>query len=189
YKDRVIIFQDHRVKGGSFVAAYDKLNGKELWKKPRKETVCWSSPMAIRVNGSDQVIVSSSHTVYAYDPADGKVLWTCDGNLEEVIPAPVVGHGLLFCCSGRSGPTLAIRPEGASGDVTKTHLVWKTIKGSPFVPSPLVYGEELYTINDIISVATCFDARSGKVHWQGRPAEPGKEGFPSFPEGANGPGV
>jgi outer membrane protein assembly factor BamB len=186
YKDRLILFQDHRVRSGSFVAAYDKLTGKELWKKPRKERVGWGSPVAIRVHGRDQIIVSSQFTVYAYAPDDGRVLWTCGGNLEEVIPVPVVGHGLLFCCSGRSGPTLAIRPEGARGEVTKTHLVWKTVKGSPFVPSPLLYGDELYVINDIISVATCFEAKSGKLLWQGRLGEPVKEGFSASPVGVNG---
>jgi outer membrane protein assembly factor BamB len=186
YRDKVIFFQDHRIKGGSYVAAFDKRTGKELWKTPRQETVGWGSPVAIRVDGKDQVIVSSQNTVYAYAPDDGKVLWTCAGNLFEVIPAPAVGHGLLFCCSGRAGPTLAINPAGAAGDVTKTHLAWKTTKGSPFVPSPLVYGDELYTINDIICVATCFDAKTGKVHWQGRLGAPVKEGISSTPVGVNG---
>jgi hypothetical protein len=30
----------------------------------------------------------------------------------EVIPTPVVGHGMVFCSSGRAGPTLAIKPAG-----------------------------------------------------------------------------
>lgn len=34
-----------------------------------------------------------------------------------MIPTPVVGHGLVFCASGRAGPTLAIRP-GGRGDAT-----------------------------------------------------------------------
>ena len=43
------------------------------------------------------------------------------GNTYEVIPTPVVGHGLVYCASGRAGPTIAIRP-GGSGDVTATHV-------------------------------------------------------------------
>ena len=31
-----------------------------------------------------------------------------------MIPTPVVGHGLVFCSSGRAGPTLAIRPGGSA---------------------------------------------------------------------------
>src|SRR4029450_2002999 len=49
YKDKVILFQDHRSKSGSFVVAHDKKTGKVLWKTPRKETVGWATPVAISV--------------------------------------------------------------------------------------------------------------------------------------------
>ena len=184
FKDKVIIFQEHNP--GGFIAAYDKLTGKELWRTPRKETVSWGSPIAIRVGGKEQIIVSSSMRVYGYDPDNGKEIWSCAGNLFEVIPTPVVGHDLLFCSSGRSGPTLAIRPEGAQGDITKTNVVWKTIKGSPFVPSPLLYGDYLYTVNDMLSIVSCFDARTGKQFWQERCGQPVSEGFSASPIGVNG---
>lgn len=185
YRDRVILFQDHRSASGSFVVAFDKRTGKELWKTRRKETVGWGTPVAVRVDGRDLIIVSSQQRVYAYDPADGKEVWTCGGNLFEVTPTPVVGHGLIFCCSGRAGPTLAIRPDG-KGDVTKTHLQWKVNTASPFIPSPLVYGDELYMVNDIVSVVRCFDARTGKLHYQERLGQPVKHGFSVSPVGVNG---
>lgn len=184
YKDKIIVFQEHNP--GGFIAAFDKLTGKELWKTRRKETVSWGSPIAISVDGKDQIIVSSSMRVYAYEPEKGAEIWRCEGNLFEVIPTPVVAHDLLFCCSGRAGPTLAIRPLGARGDITKTNLAWKTIKGSPFVPSPLVYGDYLYTINDMASVVNCFDARTGKSLWRERCGEPVNEGFSSSPIGVGG---
>ncbi|MCI0378109.1 MAG: PQQ-like beta-propeller repeat protein [Gemmataceae bacterium] len=185
YKDRVIIFQDHRSESGSFVAAFDKKTGKELWKTPRKEKVGWGSPIAVSVNGKDQIIVSSEFRVYAYDPADGKVLWSCAGNLVEVTPTPVVGHGLLFCCSGRVGPTLAIRPDG-QGDISKTNVAWRTIKGAPFIPSPLLDGDYIYMVNDIVSVVTCFEAKTGKLQWQERCGQEVKHGFSASPVGVNG---
>lgn len=185
YKDRVILYQDHRSAFGSFVVALDKKTGKEIWKTPRKEKVGWGSPVAISVAGHDQIIVSSEYRVYAYSPADGKELWSCAGNLVEVTPTPVVGHGMLFCCSGRAGPTLAIRPDG-SGDVTKTHLKWRTVKGSPFIPSPLLYGDYLYTVDDIVSAITCLDARSGKQVWRERCGEVVKHGYSASPIGVNG---
>src|SRR5207247_664081 len=106
YRDRVIVFQEHRGASGAFVAAFDKATGKQLWKKPRKEKVGWGSPIAVRVGDRDEIIVSSEYRVYAYNPDNGDEMWSCGGNLVEVTPTPVVGHGMLYCCSGREGPTL-----------------------------------------------------------------------------------
>ena len=184
YKDRVILYQDQRGPGG-FIAAFDAKTGAPRWRQPRTEQVGWGTPIAIRANGRDEIIVSSMRKVYAYNPDTGDVLWTAGGSLFEVIPTPVVGHGLVFASSGRAGPTLAIRP-GGSGDVTATHVAWKEVKGSPFVPSPLLYGDELYLINDMASIVTAYDAKTGTVQWQGRLGDAVREGFSASPIGVDG---
>jgi len=109
----------------------------------------------------------------------------CDGNSFEVIPTPVVGHGLVFAASGRVGPTLAIRP-GGRGNVTRTHLAWTSPKGSPFVPSPVLSGDRLYTVNDMASIVTAFEAATGKVLWQGRLGVAQREGFSASPVAVDG---
>ena len=179
YQDKVILSQELR-QGSSFLAAFDKETGEELWRTSRQSGVGWGSPVAIRVGDHDEIVVSSYRQVYSHNPLDGRVLWYCAGNTVEVIPTPVVGHGLVFCSSGRAGPTLAIRP-GGSGDVSSTLLVWRAVKGSPFVPSPLIHGEYLYLMNDMISIVTCYQARTGKVMWQGRLGKPVREGFSASP--------
>ncbi len=183
YKDRVIIYQDQR--GGGFVAAYDARTGAQVWRTARGASVGWGTPVALRVGDHDELIVSSQGTVNAYDPANGDELWSCDGNLFEVIPTPAVGAGLIFCASGRAGPTLAIRP-GGRGDVTDTHVAWQTSRGSPFVPSPLVYGDYLYTVNDMASIVTCFEAATGRVMWQQRLGSARRESFSASPIAVDG---
>lgn len=185
YQDKLIVFQDHRGKGPSFLLVLDKKTGKEIYKVPRKEKLGWGSPVIINVDGQDQLLVSSEQRVYAYDPENGKEIWTCAGNLVEVTPTPVVGEGHVYCCSGRAGPTLAIRPDG-KGDVTKTHVTWKTIKGAPFIPSPLLYRGQLYIVNDVASVVTAFEATKGKLLWDERCGEAVKHGFSASPIGVNG---
>jgi len=183
YKNRVILYQDF--DGGSFVAAFDSKSGKELWRTPRRAYVGWGTPVAVHVAGRDEIIVSSQSSVTAYDPDTGREIWVCDGNSFEVIPTPVVGHGLVFAASGRVGPTLAIRP-GGRGNVTRTHLAWMSPKGSPFVPSPVVYGDQLYTVNDMASIVTSFEAATGKVLWQGRLGVAQREGFSASPVAVDG---
>jgi outer membrane protein assembly factor BamB len=92
---------------------------------------------------------------------------------------------MVFCSSGRAGPTLAIRP-GGRGDVTNTHLVWSSPRGSPFVPSPILYGEHLYLVNDMASIVTCLDARTGRLVWQGRLGVARREGFSASPVAVDG---
>ena len=143
------------------------------------------TPVVISAKGRDELIVSSQHRVQAYDPASGKELWSVAGNTYEVIPTPVVGHGLVYCASGRAGPTIAIRP-GGSGDVTTTHVAWSVSKGSPFVPSPILVGDVLYLLNDMQSIVTAYDAKSGALLFQGRLGAERREGFSSSPIAVNG---
>ncbi len=185
YEDRVILYQDHNGPKGSFIAAYAKETGKQLWLTPRRETVGWGSPVAVRLADHDEIIVSGQRAVYGYAPSTGAELWTVKGNLSEVTPTPVVGAGLVFSTSGRAGPTLAIRP-GGRGNVTSTHIAWSTTKGSPFIPSPLIYQDRLYTINDMASVATCYRASDGELLWQGRLGEARRESFSASPIAVDG---
>ncbi|MEE8130836.1 MAG: PQQ-binding-like beta-propeller repeat protein [Vicinamibacterales bacterium] len=191
YRDTVIIYQDQgaslgsggvskRTAEGSFVIALDTRTGETRWRTERSARVGWGTPIAISVGDHDELIVSSQRQVQSYDPTTGEELWRCEGNLFEVIPTPVAGHGLVFCTSGRAGPTLAIRP-GGRGDVTETHVAWKTTRGSPFVPSPVLYGDYLYTLNDMSSIITCLNARTGEAVWQERLGRPRREGISASP--------
>jgi len=183
YGNRIIVYQDQFA--GSFIAAFDTRTGQELWRTRRTASVGWGTPIAVRVAGRDEVIVNSQQWVHAYDPASGRELWRCGGTTYEVIPTPVVGYGLVFCSSGRAGPTLAIKP-GGSGDVTRTHVAWTSPRGSPFVPSPILYGSQLYMVNDIASIVTSLDAASGRALWQGRLGVARREGFSASPVAVDG---
>ena len=105
YKDRLFIYQDHKGGGDtpSFVAAFDKNTGKQIWKTPRTEQTGWGTPVVIRAGDRDELIVSSSRRVAAYDPDSGKELWTVSGLTFEVIPTPVVAEGLATAEAERLG--------------------------------------------------------------------------------------
>ncbi|HYB96174.1 MAG TPA: PQQ-binding-like beta-propeller repeat protein [Vicinamibacterales bacterium] len=187
YKDRIFIYQDANPAPNqpAFVGAFDKNTGKPIWTTPRRESVGWGTAVVINTGERDELIVSSQRRVAAYDPDTGKELWTVSGNTFEVIPTPVVGHGLVFASSGRAGPTIAIRP-GGSGDVTSTHVAWSSPRGSPFVPSGIVVGDLLYLINDMQSILTVYEAVSGKLVYQERLGVAIREGFSASPVHVNG---
>ncbi len=54
---------------------------------------------------------------------------------------------------------IAIRP-GGHGDITATHLAWSQTRGLPYVPSPLCYRGNVYTVKNG-GMVSCFDAQSG----------------------------
>ena len=155
-----------------FVVALDKSSGKVLWKTKRvssaKKKFSFSTPLLITVNGQPQVITPGSGAVCALDPKTGREIWQARyGEGYSVIPRPVFGQGLIFIATGYDQPTvMAIRPDG-KGDVTDTHVAWTLKKGAPNTPSLLLVGEELYMVSDG-GIASCVEARTGRVHWQER---------------------
>ncbi len=56
---------------------------------------------------------------------------------------------------------------GGSGDVTETHVVWRTKRGAPSTPTPVLVGDELYFVSDA-GIASCVDAKTGERHWMER---------------------
>lgn len=156
-----------------FVVALDQETGKIRWKTDRHSMAtrkfCFSTPLVIDVAGKQQIVSPGPSAVIAYDPRDGRELWKVryEGGY-SVVPRPAYGQGLLFLSTGYDAPVLlAIRPEGAEGDVTDTHIVWQLKKQAPHNPSPLVVGNEVYVVSDG-GVATCLEAKTGTQNWQQR---------------------
>jgi outer membrane protein assembly factor BamB len=151
-----------------FVAALDKATGKIAWRKPRPSAMAYATPLLIQTGAGAQVVSPGAHRAVSYDPRTGNEIWFVRyGDGFSNVPRPVFGHGLVFLCTGFYRPELlAVRVDGR-GDVTNTHVVWKTGRGVPLTPSPLLAGGELYMISDN-GIAACLDARTGKEHWRQR---------------------
>lgn len=165
YENSLILIHDQNVAASIFIAL-DKRTGKLLWQHERPKYMGWSTPLALRVNGRDELIYAGGETVKGYDPRTGNELWTLRGPTHEVVPTPIIGQHLVYSASGRQGPTIALRP-GGRGDVTDSHFVWRTVRGGPHVPSPIYYRGRIYTVNDT-GIATCLDGETGEIVWQSR---------------------
>src|SRR4051812_40043273 len=156
-----------------YLAALDAKTGDVKWKTPRrtpaKSKFSFSTPLVIEVDGKTQVISPTSGFVGAYEPRTGEEIWRVGyGEGYSVVPRPVFADGLLFVSSGFDKAIgYAIRLSGAKGDATDTHVAWTATKGAPNTSSMIVVGDELYFVSDG-GVATCADAKTGKVHWTHR---------------------
>jgi outer membrane protein assembly factor BamB len=167
--DRLIFAADGSDQ--QFIAALNCTSGKVVWKTDRQcsyyKKFSFGTPLVITVDGKKQVVSPFSGAVASYDPQDGKELWRVQYDGYSLIPRPVFGDGMVFLSSGYDRPKLLAIRAGGSGDVTKMHIAWSTAKAAPHAPSPLLVGDALYSISDN-GITACFDARTGKVHWQER---------------------
>ena len=161
----VLVLQDNNQ--ASFIHAFDRKTGKELWKKSREERSSWTTPYILERDGKTQVIVNGATAVRSYDPTTGAVLWQCGGLGVNVIPMVVTGQEFVYAMSGqRTSPMGMAIKLGGSGDLTGTDAVrWKVTRGTPYVSSPLLYGGNLYFFQHINALLTCLDAATGQAHY------------------------
>ena len=167
---RLYIVNDNDTR--SYLAALDKLTGREIWRVAREdEKSNWSTPFIWTHGGHTEIVTTGTGRVRSYD-LDGKVLWEFGGMSSIVIPTPFTRHGLLYIASGYVGdqvrPVFAVKP-GARGDISlrpgetsNQFIAWHLPQGGPYNPSPLVYGDLYYTLYDR-GFLTCHDARTGKL--------------------------
>lgn len=160
--DAVIVVCDQ--EAGSAIFAFDKTTGEQLWRKDRDERTSWATPAVVEVDGKTQVIISATKLIRSYDAKTGALLWQCGGQTRNVIPTPVLGFGMVFCTSGYQGSSLqAIKLAGSKGDLTGTDAVaWQVNKGTPYVSSPLLYGNRIYVYSVLRPVLSCYEAQTGK---------------------------
>ena len=160
----LIVVMDH--EGDSFIYALDKETGKTIWKKARDEGTSWATPVAAEVGGKLQVIVSATNRIRGYDAGTGNVVWECGGLTRNVIPSPVIGFGMVFCASGFRGSALQAIELGKTGDLTDSDAVkWEVKEATPYVPSPLLYGDKIYVCSVNKAVISCYQAKTGKPNF------------------------
>jgi hypothetical protein len=166
YGDTLILLCDHQPR--SYLLALDRRTGKQRWLADRGQgRVSHSTPLVIRAPEGDELIVNSSQRIDAYDPATGKLLWYTGSERQTPIPTAVFADGVIYLSRGyRSSDYLAIRP-GGKGDVSKSHILWRTPSGASYVPSVVLYEGLLYMTNEI-GVVTCADAKTGTPVWRRR---------------------
>ncbi len=164
-KSHVFVQWDH--EGESFLVALDRKTGREVWRQPRDENTSWASPLLVEHEGRTQVITSATNKVRSYDADAGDVVWETPGMTQNAIPMPVYQDGLVFLTSGfRGNALLAIKLAEAKGDISGSPAVaWSHDRDTPYVPSPLLYGSELYLLKGNKGLLSCFDARTGQQHY------------------------
>lgn len=160
--DTLVINWDH--EGDDFIVAVDKRTGRDLWRIPRDEPTTWATPLVVVHDGRPQVIVNGTNRIRSYDLSTGKQIWETGGMTMNVIPSPVAGHGKVYVTSGFRGSALLAIRLGHAGDLTGSDAIaWQYGRHTPYVPSPLLYGDRLYLFSGNTGLLSSFDAHTGEV--------------------------
>ncbi len=159
YKNLVIV--NAFVECGQLVAL-DKESGKEVWRAGElKES--WNTPLLVTLpDGTVELVVAIAGKILGFDPATGKPLWSCDGHRWYIVPSMVAHNGIVYCLSGKGVEAIKAVRAGGRGDVSDSHVLWTTRKGSN-VPSPIVYQGHLYFPHESRGTAYCLNAETGEV--------------------------
>lgn len=166
--DTLVVTMDH--EGQSFIVAVETATGDERWRVLRDERTSWATPLLVEHAGRMQVVTAASNAVRSYDLATGDLVWQGEGTTLNAIPSPVAGDGVVYVTGGFRGSVLrAIRVAGASGSITGTPAVlWTQDRNTPFVSSPLLHRDVIYTMRENSAVLTAFDAATGEAHYTER---------------------
>lgn len=174
YRDLVIVQADGHTQ--SFIAAFNLKDGKQAWRVERNEITSWATPTLYRGANRVELIANGGRYIRSYDPLTGKELWRfSDKDTQVKMQAPLIAHGLIYITGGYppGRPMYAFRP-GAAGDIslksgeeTNAFLAWTASKGSPYISTPIIYGDLLYVLADN-GVFSTYDAKTGALVYQQR---------------------
>jgi outer membrane protein assembly factor BamB len=167
--------------GESWLVAFDKNAGALQWKvarnyeTPTENDHGYSSPLVIRYQNREALLLWGGEHLTIHDAADGKLLWTAGdfnpsaGKNWPAVATPVlVGDVavLPFGRSDRGNPLLyGVRLGAGAGGVATNHL-WKRTDTGTFVPTPCVWQEKVYLLRDRGEVE-CLDPLTGQTIWSG----------------------
>jgi outer membrane protein assembly factor BamB len=147
----------------SRLIALDAATGRSVWETRRDSPQTWATPIVVKTPAGEQIICSGDPWLCGYDPASGKELWRAECLGGEIAPSPTYANGVAYTANAGSYAT-AVRTDG-SGDVTKTHILWKAEDGLPDICSPLTNGELVWALTTG-GLLTCYDAKTGKRVWE-----------------------
>ncbi len=172
HRGKVILQVD--IHDGPYLAAWDLATGKALWKTQRPDVApSWATPAIWPTPKGEELVVNAS-VIRGYDPTTGRELWSLGPTSIQVVASPVVGAELLYVGSGYppARPIYAVKPgiRGAhtiASDADASDLAWYNTRGGAYMPTPLLYGGQLYVVHHNGRIEA-HDALSGARVYQAR---------------------
>jgi outer membrane protein assembly factor BamB len=162
HKDALILCWDHEAE--SFLYKFNKKTGEQIWKVARDEKTSWATPLIVEHKGRTQIVTSATKRVRGYDFETGELIWEWKGLAMNAVSSPVATQGIAIVGNSYDfAAMVAVKLDEARGDVTGTkHVTWTLNRLTPYVSSPLLYGDTLYFLRHNQNVLSRMDPISGE---------------------------
>jgi outer membrane protein assembly factor BamB len=168
YNNLVILANDH-IENGNLVAL-DVKTGKLAWEIDREsKRITFSVPCLYtdKDNNRQLLFVNWIHGMTGVNPESGKVLWEnrvfpVDKN-ERAIASPVLAGDLMIgVCGFTNYPKHIVALRLVNN--TTTEEVWRIEEEIPHIPTPVVYKDYLFLVEDK-GLVSCYTHKDGKKVW------------------------
>ena len=170
--DLLILTYD--VDARSFSVALDKTTGQVRWQAERTQAISapidekmesLSTPILLEHQSQCQLVNHSWGYLCGYELPAGKELWHLRSPGQYIIVSPVLWNDLMILGGGEgAGRCLFAVRLGEDRGMVKPTEAWRAQRNLPETASPVVYGRHVYTVTRG-GVASCLEARDGKVVW------------------------
>jgi outer membrane protein assembly factor BamB len=189
YGGSPIIYQDRVILNCSpgtriFLTAVNLKDGKTIWEQeePQDSPVSdaradgaykgsWTTPVVTRVRGEDQIVCTMPTRVNGYEPATGRILWSCDGirgpRGDLAYSSPMIAEEFCVAIGGFEGPAIGFR-LGEKGDLTNSNRQWRLEKNPQNIGTGVFVDGHIYRVNASPGpLVECLDAKTGERAWRG----------------------
>ena len=175
YKDFLILHFEGTDQ--QFIVALNKKTGETVWRTDRPKECydplqpigkkAYVTPIVVNFAGRDLLISNGAAVCIAYDVQTGKEVWRVIQGEDSTIAMPFSEDGVVFFYMGFVSPPdgekyaelLAVDPTG-SGDVTKSHVLWRVKTPILQLLTPLIKDGIIYTV-DSRNNLFAIDAKTG----------------------------
>ncbi len=177
----VQVIHGMKTRDASYILRIDKKTGKTLWRIERPTVAIreshdsYSTPIIAKSGEKVQLIVLGGDVVTGHDLKTGEEIWRMTGfnptndSAYRTIASATYHDGIVFAPT-RERPLQAFK-IGGQGDITKSNLLWRFNNG-PDVPTPVVDGNDLVSINDR-GIVWRLDGQTGKEIYAAQRLKPG----------------
>jgi outer membrane protein assembly factor BamB len=157
----LVILNRDMLKNCSVIAVHLK-SGDLAWQTPRPDvSQSYGSSIVWKNNGADEVVMSGSLKLKAYDLKSGRERWSLAGMPSFTCTTPVVGDGLLFFAGWAPGkgdsPMPTFEQTAANFDKNKDGAITPDeVKGTPLEPffrAQDINGDGKITAEDVAGMA------------------------------------